>query len=245
MIGPVVLGIAAVGLVVAGVVSAGRSGHPIPDLDAYLDGWSALHGGHDPRGSRWTRGWLALTHVLAVPLARWGVAPDLVTAWALWLAAGAVVAARAGGRWWVAAGLLIVTSALADGLDGAVAVLTGRTTRWGYVLDSVSDRLSEIAFLAAVWLAGGDAWAAVAAGGAFGLLEYTRARAGNAGMGDIEVVTVGERPTRVILCALALLAAGAVPAHAPAVATLGLLVLALLSAAGLVQLLVVAYRRLR
>jgi phosphatidylglycerophosphate synthase len=239
-----VLGAAAAGLAWASVASARRPDGAVPGLDGYLSGWSALHGGYDAGASPWTRGWLAAAYRPAAVLARRGVAPDVLTAWTLWLSGTVVVAAAAGGRWWTVAGLLVVVGAFVDSLDGAVAVLTGRATRWGYVLDSVVDRVADVAAVAAVWLAGGQAVAAVAAGAALVLLEYTRARAGSAGMGEVAVVTVGERPTRVIVCALALAAAGAVPAFAPWIATAGLVVLAVLSAAGLVQLLVVVHRRL-
>lgn len=244
MIALAVLAAAAVGLAWASVASARAPDGPLAGLDGYLSGWSALHGGYDPRTNRWTRGWLTAAYRPAAVLARRGVSPDVLTAWTVWLSGAVVAAAAAGGRWWAVAGLLVVVGAFVDSLDGAVAVLTGRATRWGYVLDSVVDRVADVAAVAAVWLAGGQAGVAVAAGAALGLLEYARARAGNAGMGEIAVVTVGERPTRVIVCALALGVAGAVPGHAGRVATAGLVVLGVLSAAGLVQLLVVVRRRL-
>ena len=41
------------------------------------------------------------------------------------------------------AALLVGASGLLDNLDGAVAVLSGRTSRWGFVLDSGCDRLAD------------------------------------------------------------------------------------------------------
>ena len=48
----------------------------------------------------------------------------------------------------------MLLAAVADSVDGAVAVVTGRTTRLGYVYDSVADRLGEVAWLLAFWLVG-------------------------------------------------------------------------------------------
>ena len=76
------------------------------------------------------------------------------------------------------------------------------------------------------------------------LQEYARARAGNAGMGEVGVVTVWERPTRVILTAFLLLACGVLAAHADLLATLGAAVWIALGAVGLTQLLLVIHRRL-
>jgi CDP-diacylglycerol--glycerol-3-phosphate 3-phosphatidyltransferase len=48
------------------------------------------------------------------------------------------------------AGWVLVASGLFDTLDGCVAVLEKRTTKWGYVLDSAVDRLNDVIYLAAV-----------------------------------------------------------------------------------------------
>jgi hypothetical protein len=75
-----VLAVLGLALVVAAVLTARRPEHPVPDRDGYFDRWSATHGGYDPRtGSVWVRGWLSMVLVLARPLARRGVQPDVVT----------------------------------------------------------------------------------------------------------------------------------------------------------------------
>ena len=107
--------------------------------------------------------------------------------------------ADTGGRWWIAAGWTMVASGLFDTLDGCVAVLEDRTTRWGYVLDSVVDRVNDGIYLLAVVAVGCPPELAVALGFGFFLLEYLRARAGNAGGDEVGRITMAERPTRVIL----------------------------------------------
>lgn len=179
------------------------------DRDGYLERWAALHGGYDARASALVGGWLRLTYVLARPLAGAGVSPHALTGLGVLLAGLAAGCAWAGGRWLLVAALLVAASGVLDGLDGAVAVLRGRATRWGFVLDSVADRVGDALYAVVLWLAGAPGEVA-AAGAALALLqEYARARAGAAGLAEIGVVTVWERPTRVIVTVAFLAATGA------------------------------------
>ena len=220
------------------------TGRDVPDLQAYYDGWSKLHGGFDPRSAFWPRTWLAMAYRLGRPLARLGVAPDLVTLLTVVVTALALPPAAAGGVWPLLAVLVVIASGLLDNLDGCVAVLTGRTSRWGYVVDSLADRVCDAVYLLALWLAGAPAGLCVAAGGAVVLLEYGRARAVGAGFDEIGLITLGERPTRIVVTCFGLAFAAFVPeyanwsAGAGAAATLGV------SVVGAVQFLVVARRAL-
>ncbi|MGZ4626332.1 MAG: CDP-alcohol phosphatidyltransferase family protein [Kineosporiaceae bacterium] len=189
--------------------------------------------------------WLRLAYRAAVPLVRVGAGADAVTVGGLLVAAAALVPAGSGGRWPVLAAALVVLSGLLDSLDGAVAVLTGRTTRWGFVLDSVCDRIADACFAGALLLAGAPAGLAAAGAAAAWLHEYLRARAAVAGMPEIGVVTVSERPTRVIVTATFLLGAGLYPSASVTWATAGAAALTALGVAGLGQLLVVVHRRLQ
>ena len=214
------------------------------DREQYFDRWAQLHGGYDPRSSRLSRAWLTVAYTLARPLAAARVPPDLVTMLGAGVSLLAVYLASLGGRWVIGAAVVVAVSGLADNLDGAVAVMTGRTSRWGFVLDSVVDRVSDGLYLVALWVVGAPAWVCVLAGALMGLQEYTRARAGNAGMSEIGVVTVWERPTRVITTAMFLLGAGIYVTAAPDWAGVGAAVWAVLGVVGLSQLLVVVRRRL-
>lgn len=240
----VALALTGVALLTLTVVTARAPAAAVPGRQGYLDRWQRLHGGHDPRTNVWLRGWLMLAYTIARPLARRGTQPHVLTLWTTWLALAVIATAQAGGRWPILGGAVLVASGLGDTLDGAVAALTERATRWGYVVDSMVDRLNDGAYLVAVWLLGAPGWLATGTGVTFGLLEYLRARAANAGAGEVGAVTVGERSTRVILCAAALLAGGAVVDRAELVVTLATAVLAVLSLVGLVQLTVAVRRRL-
>ena len=239
------LGAVGIALLVVTVTTARRPQRPVPDLAGFFAGWQAAHDGYDPaRGSVWVRGWLITVHRLARPLARAGVQPDVLTLWTVWVGLAAVVAAHAGGSWAALAAWLVVFSGLADALDGAVAVLTRRTSRWGYVLDSAVDRCNDVLFAVALVLVGAPWWAAALYVVLFFELEYVRARAGNAGGSPIGTITVGERANRVAFCAAGLFVAGVLPAQAVRAVSVTMGVLIVLSAIGLAQLLRAVRREL-
>jgi CDP-diacylglycerol--glycerol-3-phosphate 3-phosphatidyltransferase len=173
------------------------------------------------------------------------VAPNAVTALGFLVAAGAAATALPGGRWLALTAALVVVSGVVDNLDGAVAVMSGRVSAWGHVLDSVVDRCSDAVYLIALWLAGAPAGVCVGAGFVAGLAEYVRARAGVAGLSEVGVVTVFERPTRIIVTAMFLLGAAIWTAQAAGWAGAGAWAWLALALVGIVQLVVVVRRRLR
>ena len=175
--------------------------------DEYLAAWSRWHGDADT-SSPLVRGWLTIAHTLARPLA--GMPPVVATAAGLVVAAAAVVPAAAGGVWLIAAGLLVGLSGLLDSLDGALAIGAGRASQRGFVLDSVVDRLTEVAYAGALWAAGAPGWLVVVFGALCWLPDYVRARAGQAGVDRTGPISLWERPTRVVMAALTLGGAGVV-----------------------------------
>ena len=209
--------------------------------DEYLAAWSRWHGDTDPADSRLVRGWLTLAYTLAVPLAR--TSPLVATAAGLLVAGAAVGPAAAGGAWLVVAGLLIGLSGLLDSLDGALAIAGGRASRRGFVLDSAVDRLTEVAYALALWVAGAPGWLAVAFGALCWLPDYLRARAGQAGVRETGAISVWERPTRVAMAGFTVGGAGVVSGLdvgsldvAAAVVTCGAAVGTLLGVVGTAQL---------
>jgi phosphatidylglycerophosphate synthase len=218
--------------------------------DEYAARWAALHGGFDPRtAGAVVGGWLRLAYGVGALLGRWRVPPTAVTAVGLLLCLGVPFAARYGPVGLLVGAGLVLLASVADSVDGAVAVVTDRVTRLGYVYDSAADRLGEACWLAAFWVAGVPGPMVVAAGGLSWLHEYVRARAVSAGMREIGAVTLGERPTRVSATVVALLLAGVagliqrdLAAGTMTVVLAGWL---LLAALGFVQLLAAVRRTLR
>jgi phosphatidylglycerophosphate synthase len=244
VIAGLVLAAAAVAVLAGTLATARRPVGSVPDRDGYLKRWAPLHGDYEPAPASLAGRWLTLAYRVARPLAVRGVSPAALTAWGVLVSAAVPVVAAPGGRWPLAAVAVVVLAGLLDNLDGAVAILSERTSRWGYVLDSLADRLSDAAYLVPLWLLGAPGPACVAGGSLMVLQEYARARAGNAGMGEIGVVTVWERPTRVILTAFLLLGCGLLPGHADLLATLGAAAWIALGATGLTQLLLAVHHRL-
>lgn len=214
----------------------------LPSRTEYLQRWSRSHGGLDLGRQPLVRTWLGAVYTLARPLAAARVPPDLLSLVGVLVAVLVVPVAAAGGRWPLLAALLVVVSGLTDSLDGAVAELTSRTTRWGYVLDSALDRVADAAYVGALYVLGAPGGPAVLAAALAWMQEYLRARAGAAGMTQVGVVTVSERPTRVIGAAMFLLGAGIFPSAAPLWATGGVALGVLAGLVALVQV-AVAVRR--
>ncbi|MFI7546219.1 CDP-alcohol phosphatidyltransferase family protein [Actinoplanes sp. NPDC049599] len=175
----------------------------------YAAAWSRLHGGFDPEtAAPVVRGWIRLAYRGGSLLGRLGVGPGAVTAAGLVLCVAVPFAALLGRPGLLLGALLVLLASCADALDGAVAVVTGRVSRLGFVYDSVADRLGELAWLAAFWVAGVPGWLAAAGAAVSWLHEYVRARAAAGGMDGLGIVTVGERPTRVSVAISGLLVGG-------------------------------------
>ena len=124
-------------------------------------------------------------HSLAEFLNRHGVQPNTVTLMGLAGHFGGAVLAVTGHMTW--AGIVILLLAPLDFLDGALARLKGKTSRFGAFLDSVTDRYSEFVILGGLlvyflrqqeWLSCGAIF--LAATGSV-MVSYIRARAESLG----------------------------------------------------------------
>jgi phosphatidylglycerophosphate synthase len=213
--------------------------------EAYFEQWSQLHEGIDPAGVRFVRGWLSIAYAAGRPLAAAGIAPTAITFLGLAVACAVVPVAALGGRWPLLAVVLVVASGLLDNLDGTVAVLSDRVTSLGALADTVCDRLADAAYGAGLWVLGAPVWLAGLWVGLSYLAEYVRVRGHRLLGRTIDVVTVGERPTRVVLTAFAMAGCGVLPGSAGAVATGCAAAASGTALVGLGQLIVAVRRRLR
>jgi CDP-diacylglycerol--glycerol-3-phosphate 3-phosphatidyltransferase len=191
------------------------------------------------------RRWLTICYFCARPLAAIGLAPLAVTGAGLLVAIVVPVLAGIGGIWLWLAAVVTVLSGLLDNLDGALAALRGRATGFGAVADALADRVADTAYLLALWLLGAPGWLVGIGAGLTFLQEYARARAAGLGVDEVGVVTVWERPTRVILVAFLLLGCAIQPGAADRVALAGAAAAAAFAVAGLAQLVVFLRRALR
>jgi archaetidylinositol phosphate synthase len=114
-------------------------------------------------------------HALARPLSRIGLSPNQVTWIGLVFVLGncAVYAIHRQNVWF---GVGLVVSFSFDGLDGAVARLTGTSSKYGGYLDAVIDRYQEIAvYFAIAWVTGWWMTSFLAVTGSL-LVSYNKAR---------------------------------------------------------------------
>ncbi len=147
------------------------------------------------------------TEPLVRLLARTPITPSAITWFGFLLTAGAAALIITGH--FLAAGLVVIIASFFDMLDGALARLTNQVTRFGAVLDSTLDRLSEAVLLIGILIvyAGeqsitGISLASVALVGSL-LVSYIRARAEALGLEcQAGLLT---RPERVIVLVLGLL----------------------------------------
>ena len=161
--------------------------------------WSKLHG--DAKIAGIVKGWLSISFPTSKALARIRITPNALTI--LGLVFGVLLYMNANAIW---APLILVISLICDGVDGSLAIITGKSSKWGALLDSVVDRLTEVFWILALYSLGVDSKILIAVLILASAQEYLRARAGGVGLTQVGVVTVAERPVRASFVFIALVA---------------------------------------
>lgn len=132
------------------------------------------------------------------PLVRSSISPNVVSlvSLAVSLAAGIMYAFGL----FFAGGITLLLSGFLDTLDGTIARLTGKSTRFGALLDSTFDRYADFIVFTGLLIYYRDHWmwftTIFAILGSF-MVSYIKARA--EALGTIRVVGFMQRPERVIL----------------------------------------------
>lgn len=149
----------------------------------------------------------SVTPPIARLLARTPLTPNALTWLGFCITIGAAVLIVT--DHFLAAGVVVLVAGLFDMLDGALARLTGRVSRFGAILDSTLDRLSEAALLLAllaVSTRGQHITASLLIGFTLlGSLMVSYIRARMEGMGIECQAGFFTRPERVVILALGLL----------------------------------------
>ena len=161
--------------------------------------WSKLHG--DAKIAGIVKGWLSISFPTSKALVRIRITPNALTI--LGLVFGVLLYMNANAIW---APLILVISLICDGVDGSLAIITGKSSKWGALLDSVVDRLTEVFWILALYSLGVDSKILIAVLILASAQEYLRARAGGVGLTQVGVVTVAERPVRASFVFTALVA---------------------------------------
>jgi CDP-diacylglycerol--glycerol-3-phosphate 3-phosphatidyltransferase len=157
--------------------------------------WSALHGGAAIKGA--VAGWLTFSYQVARVCAALRFTPNFLTLLGLTTAVAMAFSSST-----AIALLLLTVSLFFDGIDGSVAIVQGRESKWGAVLDSIADRIAEACWLYFGWTIGIPAWVAILMWTIASTQEYARARLASLGHTEVGVVTATERPVRAIYVAL-------------------------------------------
>ncbi len=217
-------------------------GGPRLTWDGYATQWASTHGGFDPRrGSSAVRVWLQMGYGLSRVFATIHVRPTALTVVGLLLNLAVPVTAVRGAGWPITSAVLVVLAAMADTVDGGVALLADRRTKLGYVYDAIADRFAELAWLTAFWLLGAPMWLAALCLSVAWLHEYIRAQMVAIGLTEIGSVTVGEWVGRVAVTVAGLVLAGVIGMIDAGIAagtiTIAAVIWLFLGVFGLVQLL--------
>lgn len=167
--------------------------------DEFFLAWSKLHG--DAKVSGIVKGWLSISFPVSKALAKIRVTPNALTI--LGLVFGILLYMNSSAIW---APLILVISLICDGVDGSLAIITRQSSKWGALLDSVVDRLTEVFWALALYSLGVDSKILITVLILASTQEYLRARAGGVGLKQVGVVTVAERPVRASFIFIALVA---------------------------------------
>jgi phosphatidylglycerophosphate synthase len=157
--------------------------------EEFFSTWSGLHG--DAKVSGIVKGWLSISYLIVKPISRVKITPNILTMLGLFF--GLLLFINAKTFW--APGLLVL-SLICDGIDGSLAIITKKSTKWGAILDSVVDRLTEIYWVLALYKIGVDLRFLILVLLTASLQEYVRARSTGLGVSEVGIVTFAERPVR-------------------------------------------------
>ncbi|AIF69836.1 hypothetical protein PAP_07230 [Palaeococcus pacificus DY20341] len=134
------------------------------------------------------------------PLAKLGLTPNQLTLIGFLITLASAYYFSLGAQ--RVAALILIFGSLVDALDGTLARLTGKTSRFGAFLDSTIDRVSDGAILFGIAYGGLVRWevAFITLIGAY-LVSYERCRAELAGSGSL-AIGIAERAERLIILVL-------------------------------------------
>lgn len=157
--------------------------------EEFFSTWSDLHGNTKISGI--VKAWLSVSYLIVKPISRVRITPNILTMFGLFF--GLILFLNANTSW---AAVLLALSLICDGIDGSLAILTKKSTKWGAILDSVVDRLTEIFWVLALYKIGAELKLLVLVLLTASLQEYVRARSAGLGVSEVGIVTLAERPVR-------------------------------------------------
>lgn len=151
-----------------------------------------------------------LTPAIIRLLSRTRITPNILTIFGFLVTLAAAALILTGYQF--AAGFVVIVAGFFDMLDGSLARMTNQVTKFGGILDSTLDRLSEAALMISILVVFGingsipGIWITSIALVSSMMVSYIRSRAESAGI-DCEV-GIFTRPERIVILAIGLLLSG-------------------------------------
>jgi len=157
--------------------------------EEFFASWSKLHLDAEIKGV--VKGWLGISYVIARGLSALRITPNVLTLLGVLTAAAALFYPVS------SLGLIfLVLSLICDGVDGSVAIVSGKVSKFGATLDAIADRITEALWFFALYQWGIAPEFCLALFALALTQEYARARMASLGFHEIGVVTIAERPVR-------------------------------------------------
>lgn len=140
----------------------------------------------------------------------------------------------------IIAGILLLISGFFDIVDGQVARVTKKTSTKGAFLDSVFDKIAEVAIFLGILIGGfAEPYLVFLAITLSLLVSYTRARAESVGK-SLQGVGIGERAERILVIAIGGIIAGI--AGLPEIMEYAVIIVVIIAAITFIQRIIVAAR---
>ncbi len=155
----------------------------------FFDRWSALH--LDAPVTAIVTSWLIISYVIARGLSALRITPNVLTLLGLLSAVALLFFPYS-----VLGLIFLALSLIFDGVDGSVAIVSGKESKLGAALDSIADRITEALWFFALCQWGIAPEICLALFALALTQEYARARMASLGFHQIGVVTIAERPVR-------------------------------------------------
>jgi CDP-diacylglycerol--glycerol-3-phosphate 3-phosphatidyltransferase len=151
--------------------------------------WSKLHLDAQIKGI--VKGWLSISYVIARGLSALRITPNMLTL--LGVLSGVALLFYPIS---ILGLIFLVLSLIFDGIDGSVAIVSGKVSKFGATLDAIADRITEALWFFALYQWGIAPEICLALFALALTQEYARARMASLGFHEIGVVTIAERPVR-------------------------------------------------
>ena len=155
----------------------------------FMETWSRLHGNAPISGI--VKAWLNISYLVANSLLKIKLSANFVTCLGLLFAVLLYIFAKE--SWSV---IFLILSLFADGIDGSIAIIANKSSKFGALLDAAIDKVAELFLILALYKIGVNLELLILIMILALSQEYLRARSSGVGLKEVGVITIAERPVR-------------------------------------------------